>query len=446
MRYLRTNTAARITVGPFLDKTDGITPETGLTVTACHLTLMADIANVPTLQLDANATASAGNNDMVHVTNDDAGFYDLELTAANVNFLGRGLLSINDVATHCPVFHEFMILPAVVYDAMVLGTDLFQTDVTQLLGTAWLTPQTAGTPDVNCVQWNELATVALPLIPTTAGRTLDVSTGGEAGLDWANVGSPTTTVGLSGTTVKTATDVETDTANIQGRIPSALGTNGNMKADLIDISSTAIATPNTAGVLIVDVGYVDGTVVDTATPVEANVTQLGGVVQSLTDLKDFVDTGYDPVAHKVQGVVLTDTATNLTNAPTNGDLTATMKTSVTTAATSATPVAASVSGNVAGNVTGSVGSLATQAKTDVNAEVVDALATDTYAEPGQGAPATTTSLAAKLNYLYKNWRNKKTQTATEWSLFADDATTVDQKATVSDDATTATKTEIATGA
>ena len=64
------------------------------------------------------------------------------------------------------------------------------------------------------------ATAALR--PTTAGRTLDVSAGGEAGVDWANVGSPTTTVGLSGTTVKTATDVETDTADIQSRLPAAL--------------------------------------------------------------------------------------------------------------------------------------------------------------------------------------------------------------------------------
>lgn len=40
------------------------------------------------------------------------------------------------------------------------------------------------------------------------------------------------------------------------------------------------------------------------------------------------------------------TVTNLTNAPTSGDLTATMKTSVTTAATAATPVAASVTAGV----------------------------------------------------------------------------------------------------
>lgn len=60
------------------------------------------------------------------------------------------------------------------------------------------------------------------VMPTTAARTLDVSAGGEAGVDWANVGSPTTTLGLSGTTVKTATDVETDTQDIQARLPAAL--------------------------------------------------------------------------------------------------------------------------------------------------------------------------------------------------------------------------------
>jgi hypothetical protein len=84
-------------------------------------------------------------------------------------------------------------------------------NVTQLLGTAWLTPGTAGTPDVNVKLWNALTTVELPLVPTTAGRKLDVSAGGEAGVDWANVGSPTTAVDLSGTTIKTTQKVDVDT-------------------------------------------------------------------------------------------------------------------------------------------------------------------------------------------------------------------------------------------
>lgn len=35
---------------------------------------------------------------------------------------------------------------------------------------------------------------------------------------------------------------------------------------------------------------------------DVSVTQLGGVTQSLTDLKDFADTGYDPSTHKVAGL------------------------------------------------------------------------------------------------------------------------------------------------
>jgi hypothetical protein len=45
------------------------------------------------------------------------------------------------------------------------------------------------------------------LKPTTAGRTLDISTGGEAGIDWANIGGQGTTVGLSATTIANATNV-----------------------------------------------------------------------------------------------------------------------------------------------------------------------------------------------------------------------------------------------
>lgn len=81
----------------------------------------------------------------------------------------------------------------------------------------------------------------------------------------------------------------------------------------------------------------------------------------------------------------------------------------------------------------------------VNAEVVDVINTDTSGEPGQGAPAATTSLREKIDYLYKAWRNRKRQTATTWELMDDAETTVDQKATVSDDGTTAIKQEIVSG-
>ncbi len=46
---------------------------------------------------------------------------------------------------------------------------------------------------------------------------------------------------------------------------------------------------------------------------EVDVTSLGGSAQSLTDLKDFADAGYDPGTNKVQGVVLVDTTTTNTD-------------------------------------------------------------------------------------------------------------------------------------
>ncbi len=106
-----------------------------------------------------------------------------------------------------------------------------------------------------------------PLYATVEGRTLDVTSTGAAGIDWANIENPTTAVALTGSTISTA-----------------------------------------------------------------------------------------------QTIAGATTVTNLTNAPTAGDLTATMKTSVTTAATSATPTAAAVTGAV-GSVTGATGSVTNTVKT-----------------------------------------------------------------------------------
>ena len=46
---------------------------------------------------------------------------------------------------------------------------------------------------------------------------------------------------------------------------------------------------------------------------QTDLTQMGGVAQSATDLKDFADAGYDPATDKVTGVLLTDTCTTNTD-------------------------------------------------------------------------------------------------------------------------------------
>jgi hypothetical protein len=82
---------------------------------------------------------------------------------------------------------------------------------------------------------------------------------------------------------------------------------------------------------------------------------------------------------------------------------------------------------------------------EVNAQVLDVVSVDTFAQPGQGTPPATTDMVTMLSYLYKAWRNRSTQTSGQYSLYNDDATTVDQKAAFSDDTTTADTAEVATG-
>ena len=62
------------------------------------------------------------------------------------------------------------------------------------------------------------------VMPTTAARTLDVSAGGEAGVDWANVGSPTTAVNLSATNI----DVDQVVASVSGAVGSVTGAVGSV--------------------------------------------------------------------------------------------------------------------------------------------------------------------------------------------------------------------------
>src|SRR3990172_3027391 len=120
MELLRSNTAVIVTVGPFYDKTDGVTIETALTITNERITLTADTddGSAPTNILDNIAGATAAtDNDLNYITNNDAGLMQMELSAANTNRLGRMFLTITDAANHVPVFHEFMVVNQVLYDS-----------------------------------------------------------------------------------------------------------------------------------------------------------------------------------------------------------------------------------------------------------------------------------------------------------------------------------------
>lgn len=95
-------------------------------------------------------------------------------------------------------------------------------------------------------------------------------------------------------------------------------------ANTVKVGPTGTGTAQTARDLgasvLLSSGTGTGQLDFTSGVVKSNLTQMGGVAQSATDLKDFADDGYDPSTNKVQGVVLADTVTTYTgNTPQTGD-------------------------------------------------------------------------------------------------------------------------------
>jgi hypothetical protein len=111
---------------------------------------------------------------------------------------------------------------------------------------------------------------------------------------------------------------------------------------------------------------------------------------------------------------------------------------------SVTGAVASVSGNVDGNVTGSVGSLATQAKADVNAEVVNVINVDTWSELAQGALPDSPTIIQMGMAQYMALKNQVTVTNSLMTVSNTSGTVVFKK-TLSDDGTTFTEAEAVSG-
>lgn len=333
---LKQSTAVDVLIGPFVDRTDGYTSETG---------------ESPSVKLSKNGQTLAAKNDATTPVHDADGYYNCELDATDTNTVGTLVATVAASANALPVRHEFYVVEEAVYDVLYA------------------------------------ASAEGPLQGTTAGNKLDVTATGAAGIDWGNVENKTTANDLSATDIQLCDTVTTLTGH------TAQTGDSFARIGVAGAGLTAINLPNQT----MDItGSITGNL-------SGSVGSVTGAVGSVTGSVGSV------VGHTAQ----------------TGDSFARL----------GGPAGASVSADIAA------------VKVDTAATVVDTanLNDTTHAEPGQAAPPGTASLITKVNYLYKAWRNKSTQNATEYNLFDDAGGTVDQKAAVSDDGTTATKGEITTG-
>src|SRR3990167_4454755 len=317
MRFLRSNTAVIVTVGPFYDKTDGVTIETALTITNERITLTADTdaGSAPTNILDNVTGATAATaNDLNYITGNDAGMMQLELAAADTNRVGRMFLSITDAANHVPVFHEFFVLPQAIYDWLTGVIVPLPANVTTWLGTAAATPTVAGVPEVDLTH--------------VAGATTNVSTLAT---------SVQTIVGVTAAVIADAVLDEDMTAHqAQGSLGQAIGdpvadTNTIYKAVVTD------ATGATVGVDVVAMkGDTAAILVDTGTTLDGRIPAalVSGKMDSVADVtaisgdsvaadnleKEYDGTGYGHILQRTTIATLaTQTSFTLTAGSADND-------------------------------------------------------------------------------------------------------------------------------
>jgi hypothetical protein len=119
MLYLKQSTSVTLKIGPFIDDTDGKTAETGLTEHQADIRISKNGANI----IQKNEASSC--------TYDELGIYDCPIDDTDTNTLGRLQLWCHE-AGFLPVFHEYTVLAANVFDALVGGGDYLDVATAEL--------------------------------------------------------------------------------------------------------------------------------------------------------------------------------------------------------------------------------------------------------------------------------------------------------------------------
>lgn len=333
---LRQSTSQDIRFGPFVDSSDGFSPETALTITQSDMQLSKDGGTFTQKNAAGNAT------------HDTDGWYSTTLNATDTDTVGILIMQVNATGA-LPVWVTYQVLSQDVYDS------LYASGATGYLK------------------------------PTVAGRTLDITASGAAGIDWGNVENQSTSVILSSTTTNL---VNTTTTNTDMR-----GT---------DSALLAASAPANFGDLSIEIstGLVD-------------ITQSSADKAWVTATREL--TGASGITNDGSSITMFSPGV------------------IGTVNTVTDKAGYFISGSKA-----TLDALQDLSASQVNSEMVDVMTVDTYPEPSSPPPATS-SLKDKIGWAFSVARNKITQTATTQLLRNDGDSASIGTSTVSDDGTTFTR-------
>lgn len=123
VQLLKQSTSVDVPIGPFVDATDAVTAETALTITQ------------PDIRLKKGAAAWAQKAAAQTLSHEENGWYEVTLDATDTGTLGKLMLAVHEAGA-LPVWHEFLIVPANIYDSLVDGSDTLDVAVTSIAANA----------------------------------------------------------------------------------------------------------------------------------------------------------------------------------------------------------------------------------------------------------------------------------------------------------------------
>jgi hypothetical protein len=336
MFWLKQSTAVVVQFGPFLDKTDGITLK-------ADETCITDIDHATTgIFLSKNGGDAAVRHQPVTASvADDYGMMRVTLDATDTGTLGTLRMSFAKAATYLPVWADFMVVPANVWDSLY-GADKLQVDAVEIsnssaaadaveanianLDAAVSAVGGASAADIADAVWDEIAT----------GHTDAGKAGAQLWTDLDAILADTDEVqaeladGGRTDLLVDGIKAKTDLLNYTGAGASAL-----VKSDVVDIAGAAVNTSLAqVGVNVVTEANIDfgatkkssiTAAVPTAaaigtdaaskvlvTPAQKLVTDANGYAAALVKAQDNIDFGAlqkASIATAVAGTVIEGTTT-----------------------------------------------------------------------------------------------------------------------------------------
>ena len=450
MRFLKQSTAVSISIGHLIDEVDQITPITSLTPSEITAGVVKGVTNT-----SLTLTASGGSNDFVHIV---SGLWSLELTTSDTDTLGQLRVHLLDADKFLPLFEDFQIVTANVYDSLFGSGDNLQTDMIQI--------------DWNTTNGNNATLNLLKLnIVNSGGDAIVASSTGSNGNGINSSGNGTGAgmkclAGASGNGIY-ALGGATSGAGIRGEASNngagiwglgaltssgILGSAAGINADGIEGLGSGtghgfnVKGGATGHGMLATGGATSGDGIQAVAATDGDGFQCSGAGGSGKDINasqtDNLDAAITTRATPAQVNTECDTALSDYDSPTKAEMD-------TAHALLATPSQVNAQCDTAlsdydsptkAEMDTAHALLATPSQ--VNTQVDVALGTTTYAELSS-IPGATSTLADKINWLFEIARNKMTNDGSNQKLFKDDGSTTLGTAPPTDSGGTSTRGEYA---